>query len=78
MKKFIKCKNLNNTTVLNFKKIRRKLVYNGVQKDKKKRFIEIGEVVVLHLFYLKTNISRFRWHYDKNTYRLRPVLLKGL
>ena len=41
----IKCKNLNNTTVLNFKINKKKNLYTTVYKKIKKRFIEIGEVV---------------------------------
>lgn len=78
----IKCKNLNDTTVLNFKINKKKNLYTTVYKKIKKRFIEIGEVVgqknsSFILFedkYAYLGVD-FAWHYDKNTYRLRPVLL---
>ena len=78
----IKCKNLNNTTVLNFKINKKKNLYTTVYKKIKKRFIEVGEVVgqknsSFILFedkYAYLGVD-FAWHYDKNTYRLRPVLL---
>jgi hypothetical protein len=78
----IKCKNLNNTSVLNFKINKKKNLYTTVYKKIKKRFIEIGEVVgqknsSFILFedkYAYLGVD-FAWHYDKNTYRLRPVLL---
>ena len=78
----IKCKNLNNTTVLNFKINKKRNLYTTVYKKIKKRFIEIGEVVgqknySFILFedkYAYLGVD-FAWHYDKNTYRLRPVLL---
>lgn len=78
----IKCKNLNNTTVLNFKINKKKNLYTTVYKKIKKRFIEIGQVVgqknsSFILFedkYAYLGVD-FAWHYDKNTYRLRPVLL---
>ena len=78
----IKCKNLNNTTILNFKINKKKNLYTTVYKKIKKRFIEIGEVVgqknsSFILFedkYAYLGVD-FAWHYDKNTYRLRPVLL---
>ena len=78
----IKCKNLNNTKVLNFKINKKKNLYTTVYKKIKKRFIEIGEVVgqknsSFILFedkYAYLGVD-FAWHYDKNTYRLRPVLL---
>ena len=79
---FIKCKNVNNTTILNFKINKKKNLYTTVYKKIKKRFIEIGEVVgqknsSFILFedkYAYLGVD-FAWHYDKNTYRLRPVLL---
>ena len=79
---FIKCKNLNNTTILNFKINKKKNLYTTVYKKIKKRFIEIGEVVgqkhsSFILFedkYAYLGVD-FAWHYDINTYRLRPVLL---
>ena len=78
----IKCKNLNNTTVLNFKINKKKNLYTTVYKKIKKRFIEIGEVVgqknsSFILFedkYAYLGVD-FAWHYDKNTNKLRPVLL---
>ena len=79
---FLKCKNLNYTTILNFKINKKKNLYTTVYKKIKKRFIEIGEVVgqknsLFILFedkYAYLGVD-FAWHYDKNTYRLRPVLL---
>ncbi len=78
----LKCKNLNYTTILNFKINKKKNLYTTVYKKIKKRFIEIGEVVgqknsSFILFedkYAYLGVD-FAWHYDKNTYRLRPVLL---
>jgi len=78
----IKCKNLDNTTVLNFKINKKKNLYTTVYKKIKKRFIEIGEVVgqknsSFILFedkYAYLGVD-FAWHYDKNTNKLRPVLL---
>ena len=78
----IKCKNLNNTSVLNFKINKKKNLYTTVYKKIKKRFIEIGEVVgqknsSFILFedkYAYLGVD-FAWHYDKNTNKLRPVLL---
>ena len=79
---FIKCKNLNNTTILNFKINKNKNLYTRVYKKIKHRFIEIGEVVgqknsSFILFedkYAYLGVD-FAWHYDKNTFKLRPVLL---
>ena len=78
----IKCKNLDNATVLNFKINKKKNLYTTVYKKIKKRFIEIGEVVgqkhsSFILFedkYAYLGVD-FAWHYDKNTNKLRPVLL---
>ena len=78
----LNCKNLNYTTILNFKINKKKNLYTTVYKKIKKRFIEIGEVVgqknsSFILFedkYAYLGVD-FAWHYDKNTYRLRPVLL---
>ena len=78
----LKCKNLNYTTILNFKINKKKNLYTTVYKKIKKRFIEIGEVVgqknsSFILFedkYAYLGVD-FAWHYDINTYRLRPVLL---
>ena len=78
----IKCKNLNNTTILNFKINKKKNLYTTVYKKIKKRFIEIGEVIgQKHSSFILSEDKYaylgvdFAWHYDKNTYRLRPVLL---
>ena len=79
---FIKCKNVNNTTILNFKINKKNNLYTTVYKKIKKRFIEIGEVVgqknsSFILFedkYAYLGVD-FAWHYDKNTNKLRPVLL---
>ena len=79
---YIKCKNLNITTILDFKINKKKDLYTTVYKKIKKRFIEIGEVVgqknsSFILFedkYAYLGVD-FAWHYDKKTYRLRPVLL---
>ena len=78
----IKCKNLSDTAILNFKINKKNNLYTTVYKKIKKRFIEIGEVVgqknsSFILFedkYAYLGVD-FAWHYDKNTYRLRPVLL---
>ena len=78
----IKCKKLNNTTILNFKINKDKNLYTTVYKKIKNRFIEIGNVVgqkysSFILFedkYAYLGVD-FAWHYDKNTYILRPVLL---
>ena len=79
---FIKCKNVNNTTILNFKINKNKNLYTKVYKKIKSNFIEIGEVVgqknsSFILFedkYAYLGVD-FAWHYDKNTFKLRPVLL---
>ena len=79
---FLKCKNLNFTTILNFKINKKKNLYTTVYKKIKKRFIEIGEVVgqkhsSFILFedkYAYLGVD-FAWHYDKNTLKLKPVLL---
>ena len=78
----IKCKNLNNTTILNFKINKNKNLYTTVYKKIKNNFIEIGEVVgqkkdTFILFedkYAYLGVD-FAWHYDKNTLKLKPVLL---
>ena len=59
-----------------------RVVTISVPTQLRKRFIEIGEVVgqknsSFILFedkYVYLGVD-FAWHYDKNTYRLRPVLL---
>tara|TARA_B100000886_G_scaffold120677_1_gene81226 strand:+ start:2403 stop:2723 length:321 start_codon:yes stop_codon:yes gene_type:complete len=79
---FIKCKNENKTEILIFKINKNKKLYTTVYKKIKNRFIEIGEVVgqkhsSFILFedkYAFLGVD-FAWHYDKNTNRLRPVLL---
>ena len=79
---FIKCKNENKIEILIFKINKNKKLYTTVYKKIKNRFIEIGEVVgqkhsSFILFedkYAFLGVD-FAWHYDKNTNRLRPVLL---
>ena len=79
---FIKCKNLNETTILDFKINTDKNLYTTVFKKIKNNFIEIGEVVgqkedSFILFedkYAYLGVD-FAWHYDKNTLKLKPVLL---
>ena len=79
---FIKCKNENMIEILIFKINKNKKLYTTVYKKIKNRFIEIGEVVgqkhsSFILFedkYAFFGVD-FAWHYDKNTNRLRPVLL---
>tara|TARA_Y100000591_G_scaffold190128_1_gene164443 strand:+ start:44 stop:415 length:372 start_codon:yes stop_codon:yes gene_type:complete len=79
---FIKCKNLNETTILDFKINKDKNLYTTVFKKIKNNFIEIGEVVgqkedSFVLFedkYAYLGVD-FAWHYDKNTLKLKPVLL---
>ena len=79
---FIKCKNLNETTILDFKINKDKNLYTNVFKKIKNNFIEIGEVVgqkrdSFILFedkYAYLGVD-FAWHYDKNTLKLKPVLL---
>ena len=79
---FLKCKNINNNTILNFKINKNKNLYTTVYKKIKNNFIEIGEVVgqkhsSFILFedkYAYLGVD-FAWHYDKNTFKLRPVLL---
>ena len=78
----LNCKNINNTIILNFKINKKKNLYTTVYKKIKKRFIEIGEVVgqknsSFILFedkYAYLGVD-FAWHFDKNTLKLRPVLL---
>ena len=79
---FLKCKSLDNTTILNFKINKDKNFYTTVLKKLKNKFIEIGEVVgqkedTFILFedkYAYLGVD-FAWHYDKNTLKLKPVLL---
>ena len=79
---FIKCKNLNETTILDFKINKDKNLYTTVFKKIKKNFIVIGEVVgqkedSFILFedkYAYLGVD-FAWHYDKNTLKLKPILL---
>ena len=79
---FIKCKNENKIEILIFKINKNNKLYTTVYKEIKNRFIEIGEVVgqkhsSFILFedkYAFLGVD-FAWHYDKNTNRLRPVLL---
>ena len=79
---FLKCKNIDNTTILNFKINKNKNLYTKVYKKIKNNFIEIGEVVgqkhsSFILFedkYAYLGVD-FAWHYDKNTFKLQPVLL---
>ncbi len=79
---FIKCKSLDNTTILDFKINKDKYLYTTVFKNIKNNFIEIGEVVgqkedAFILFedkYAYLGVD-FAWHYDKNTLKLKPVLL---
>ena len=79
---FLKCKNLDNTTILDFKINKDKNFYTTVLKKLKNKFIEIGEVVgqkkdTFILFedkYAYLGVD-FAWHFDKNTLQLKPVLL---
>ena len=79
---FLKCKNINNNTILDFKINKNKNLYTTVYKKIKNNFIEIGEVVgqkhsSFILFedkYAYLGVD-FAWHYDKNTFKLRSVLL---
>ena len=79
---FIKCKNLNETIILDFKINTDKNLYTTVFKKIKNNFIEIGEVVgqkedSFILFedkYAYLGVD-FAWHYDKNTLKLKPILL---
>ena len=79
---FIKCKNSNNTTILEFKINKDNNLYATVFKKIKNNFIEIGEVVgqkegSFILFedkYAYLGVD-FAWHYDKNTLKLKPILL---
>ena len=79
---FIKCKNLDGSTILDFKINKDNNLYTTVFKKIKNNFIEIGEVVgqkrdSFILFedkYAYLGVD-FAWHYDKNTLKLKPVLL---
>ena len=79
---FIKCKSLDETTILDFKINKDNNLYTKVFKKIKNNFIEIGEVVgqkeaSFILFedkYAYLGVD-FAWHYDKNTLKLKPVLL---
>jgi hypothetical protein len=79
---FIKCTNQKNSIVLDFKINKHKNSYTIVYRKIKNKFIEIGEVVgqkksSFILFedkYAYLGVD-FAWHYDKNTYKLQPVLL---
>ena len=83
---FIKCKSLDESTILDFKIKKNNNMYTTVFKKIKNNFIEIGEVVgqkrdSFILFedkYAYLGVD-FAWHYDKNTLKLKPVLLsKGI
>lgn len=79
---FIKCTNQKNSIVLDFKINKHNNSYTTVYRKIKNKFIEIGEVVgqkksSFILFedkYAYLGVD-FAWHYDKNTYKLQPVLL---
>ena len=79
---FIKCKSLDEATILDFKINKDNNLYTKVFKKIKNNFIEIGEVVgqkeaSFILFedkYAYLGVD-FAWHYDKNTLKLKPVLL---
>ena len=79
---FIKCKSLDDSTILDFKINKDNNLYTKVFKKIKNNFIEIGEVVgqkeaSFILFedkYAYLGVD-FAWHYDKNTLKLKPVLL---
>ena len=79
---FIKCKSLDDITILDFKINKDNELYTTVFKKIKNNFIEIGEVVgqkkdTFILFedkYAYLGVD-FAWHYDKNTLKLKPVLL---
>ena len=79
---FIKCKSLDENTILDFKINKDNELYTTVFKKIKNNFIEIGEVVgqkndTFILFedkYAYLGVD-FAWHYDKNTLKLKPVLL---
>ena len=79
---FIKCTNQKNSILLDFKINKHKKFYTTAYRKIKNKFIEIGEVVgqkksSFILFedkYAYLGVD-FAWHYDKNTYKLQPVLL---
>ncbi len=79
---FIKCKSLDESTILDFKINKDNNLYTTVLKKIKNNFIEIGEVVgqkrdSFILFedkYAYLGVD-FAWHYDINTLKLKPVLL---
>ncbi len=79
---FIKCESLDKTTILDFKINKDNNLYTTVFKKIKNNLIEIGEVVgqkekSFILFedkYAYLGVD-FAWHYDKNTLKLKPVLL---
>ena len=79
---FITCKSLHGSTILDFKINKDNNLYTTVFKKIKNNFIEIGEVVgqkrdSFILFedkYAYLGVD-FAWHYDKNTLKLKPVLL---
>ena len=79
---FIKCKSLDDNTILDFKINKDNKLYTTVFKKIKNNFIEIGEVVgqkedTFILFedkYAYLGVD-FAWHYDKNNLKLKPVLL---
>ena len=79
---FIKCKSLDDNTILDFKINKDNKQYTMAFKKIKNNFIEIGEVVgqkkdKFILFedkYAYLGVD-FAWHYDKNTLKLKPVLL---
>tara|TARA_B100000886_G_scaffold292078_1_gene217807 strand:- start:484 stop:852 length:369 start_codon:yes stop_codon:yes gene_type:complete len=79
---FIKCKSLDNNIILDFKINKVNKLFTTVFKKIKNNFIEIGEVVgqkkdTFILFedkYAYLGVD-FAWHYDKNTLKLKPVLL---
>ena len=79
---FIKCKSLDGSTILDFKINKDNNLFTTVFQKIKNNFIEIGEVVgqkrdSFILFedkYAYLGVD-FAWHYDKNTLKLKPVLL---
>ena len=79
---FIKCKSLDETTILDLKINKDNNLFTKVFKKIKNNFIEVGEVVgqkkdTFILFedkYAYLGVD-FAWHYDKNTLKLKPVLL---
>ena len=79
---FIKCKSLDDITILDFKINKDNKQYTMAFKKIKNNFIEIGEVVgqkkdtfiLFEVKYAYLGVD-FAWHYDKNTLKLKPVLL---